>query len=376
MQEINEPGITYVVRCTYWLPLSSSGRNYSYFESSFGYNDIHNGSDITLSWNITDMAGYGLYSYVDAPSFSTKFLTNSDSVGSEEIHLSNGEIIPSSFATMALIKGAPITGSASTGYISTANICALSVCAKEYNVSMTSGILRSEIVSTSYSDLTIHEDPRTLFGNSSYKFAFPNNASNGFIFVANKTITATDGRHSVISTFEEKFLVALQEIFWGDLKLNTDQLYNSESSLSSNILQAGLNASVSIPNTIDRVAAAMTNRLRDISNLTTRGQSGSMEVYIRVSWLWLLLPTLSIFFGMALLTSVIIVTRRRKLPVWKTSELALLFHGLDFPLNDTINMHQASAMEEVASAFQVRLTQGLHRSVKITTKVGVACVER
>lgn len=361
-----------MINCTYWLPLSSSGLNYSYFQSPSLDFDIHNGSDITLSWNITDMAGYKRYAFVDAPSFITRFLTNSK--GSDEFHSSDGEFIPSSFATIALIKGAPITGSVSTGYISTANICAFSLCAREYNISKTSGLLRFDIVSTSYSNLTLHEDPRDLTGNSSYTFTFPNNSSNDFTFFANKTITATDGRHYVQSTFEQKFNDALRKILWGDLKLTTDELYNDASWTLSDILQNGLNASVSIPKTMDRVAAAMTNRLRDVSNLIIQGQSGSMEVHVRVSWLWLFLPALSIFLGMALLVSIIIATRRRKLPVWKTSELALLFHGLDFPLNNKVEMHEASAMEQVASALQVRLAQDPEGVLKLRRKLEVSAL--
>ena len=48
-----------------------------------------------------------------------------------------------------------------------------------------------------------------------------------------------------------------------------------------------------------------------------------------------------------------IMTRKRKLPIWKTSELALFFHGFDFAIGDSVQMQKESEMENVASALQI-----------------------
>lgn len=61
---------------------------------------------------------------------------------------------------------------------------------------------------------------------------------------------------------------------------------------------------------------------------------------------------------MIFLISVIQVTRKHKVHVWKTSELALLFHGLDFLVDDMAEWNRVSEMEEVAMALQVALGQG------------------
>lgn len=367
-------GVDYTINCTYWLPLASSGQNYTYDESlDYLNSSIHKDSSINFSWTFTDDGGDIPYSFNDAPSFWTKFLKIGDSSLPGEIHLPGGEVIPSSFAAIALIKAAPRTGSTSTGFLDTANICALSVCAREYNISMTSGLLQSEVVSTSYSELTRYDDPsRVYIGNFSYTFEFSDEI-NDFDFVANKTAIAFDGRHVVASTFEEKMYDVLRKVLEGSILLNSDRLSSDVGFTSTtNIIQNGLNASTNIPKTMDRVAAAMSNRLRDISNLTVQGQSESMELYVRVSWLWLLLPALCVVFGTILLLSVMIVTRKHKLPIWKTSELALLFHGLDFlPLSgDTIEtMQKASEMEDVALALQVRLGRGSKGVLKLERKM-------
>ncbi|MCJ1268242.1 hypothetical protein MMC22_008129 [Lobaria immixta] len=251
----------------------------------------------------------------------------------------------------------------STGFVNTAHICSLSLCAREYNVSMTSGMLRSEIVSTSYSNLTLSENPRSIVvGNSSYTFKFPNSA-NDFTFIANRSIS-TQGM-----TFENAMYVALSSILEGNITFQGIPQAPSVISATS-IIQSGLNASFNIPNTMDRVAAAMTNSLRDLSSLNVHGQSGSMELYVRVSWPWLALPVLSVILGMILLISVMKVTRKHKLNIWKTSELALLFHGLDFSLHDTAEMDKVSEMEETAMALQVRLGQGPRGGLQLQRKRG------
>lgn len=348
--------INYWVNCTYWFPLSSSGLNYSYDDPDFG--GIHAGSYFNREWefseerkNSSDAKTNRSYSYWYAPAFLTQFLyaLEGDSTDQGEIRLSSGEVIPNSFATIALIKMAPRTGSANNGFVDTAHICALSVCAKEYNISMTSGLLQSEVISTSYSKRTRHYSDRTNVGNSSYTFAFSNNDHN-FTFIVNGPIK------NFGTTFEHRMTNILQQTLEGALFLNSD-LSEDPTALrkKQNIFQIALNASTDIPKVMDRVAEAMTNRLRDISNHTVQGQSGIMELYIQISWWWLLLPGSCIFLGTVYLVWVMIMTRKRQLPIWKASELTLLFHGFDFPIGDSVDVQKTSEMEKIASALRVRL---------------------
>lgn len=375
------------MNCTYWFPLSSSGRNYT---DTAGGNLPQDTSEMRISWDATVVEDQGATYYGGAPAFLIRFLNDSrrwdslyfnrsDPDGMEPFRLPNEEIIPSSFATIALIKGSPMTGTASTGYINTANICAFSFCAREYNVSMQSGLLRSEIVSTSYSELkSVNKslsDGMPSYNyttsypyTSSYTFTFPDTPANNFNFIPRSQGRPGSGKTSWTPA-EVILWAALVGILGNDYLFNGDPIYNNIKAITSSLIPSGLNASMNIPKTMDRVAAAMTNHLRDTSNRTVIGQSGSMELYIRVSWQWLLFPITSIFLGTTLLASVIIATRRRKLPVWKTSELALLLHGLDSPLDNMIDTRQVSAMEEVTSAVQVRLIQDSTGALKLRRKL-------
>lgn len=353
--------ITYLVDCTYWLPLSSSGLNYSYHEAE--YWTLHKGSDISQGWPLTEDEDHKFYEIMAAPAFIAKFLLeNSTLSGPNEIRLSDGEIIPSSFATIALIKLAPRSGSMSRSFLDTANICALSVCAKEYNISMTSGLLQSNIISTSYSKLTRYNDPNMPYiGNSSYTFVFPNNVNN-FTFVAKKI--------DEVRYFEDKMWDVLREILERQLYLDSDSSWNLlDLRAPQGMFETALNASTDISKTMDRVAEAMTNRLRDINNHTIQGQSGSMELYIRASWWWFLLPVFCVIFETIFLISVMIATRKHKLSIWKASELALLFHGLGFSIGDTVETQKASEMENIASALQVRLGRGSKGILKLERKL-------
>ena len=63
------------------------------------------------------------------------------------------------------------------------------------------------------------------------------------------------------------------------------------------------------------------------------------------------------------------MTRKRKLPIWKTSELALFFYGFDFAIGDSVQMQKESEMENVASALQIGLERDAKGSVKIERKL-------
>lgn len=136
------------------------------------------------------------------------------------------------------------------------------------------------------------------------------------------------------------------------------------------MLQSGLSASINITATMERVAEAMTNHIRNLSTLVVPGQSGSMEVYIYVSWQWLILPALSVIFGVILLVAAIEETKRHQIHVWKTSGLALLFHSLDAPIDDAGSMYKISDMEDIAAGIQVKLGKGDKGGLLLEQKSG------
>ena len=116
------------------------------------------------------------------------------------------------------------------------------------------------------------------------------------------------------------------------------------------------------------LAAAMTNYIRDASNHTVSGQLGITETYVRVLWLWIILPGVLVVAGALFLIMGIVATRKRGVDIWKDSELALLFHGLQEGNERFAGLHQISEMDHVASRMKVRMmsTRTGGRALRLT----------
>ena len=123
---------------------------------------------------------------------------------------------------------------------------------------------------------------------------------------------------------------------------------------TSNFIGA-FNASSNISMTMDNIATAMTNYFRDSSQVTVTGQVGQTESYFHVNWLWIILPAFLVLTGIIFLLLAMFETKRLGACVWKTSELALLFHGLEKSHQELKAPHRSSEMEVMASKIGVKM---------------------
>lgn len=81
---------------------------------------------------------------------------------------------------------------------------------------------------------------------------------------------------------------------------------------------------------MDNIADSMSNFIRSSDNATeVFGREEKIEVYVLVSWLWLILPVLIVLLSSLLLLVSVLSTRLNDQELWKSSTLALLFAGLD-----------------------------------------------
>ncbi|OJJ06186.1 hypothetical protein ASPVEDRAFT_87499 [Aspergillus versicolor CBS 583.65] len=77
------------------------------------------------------------------------------------------------------------------------------------------------------------------------------------------------------------------------------------------------------------VAASFTKAALSASNFTAgNGTVLVSEVYVSVDWAWLALPAALVVMGIVFLVLTAVLNRRQRLFVWKSSILAVLFHGL------------------------------------------------
>ncbi|KAL2867258.1 uncharacterized protein BJX67DRAFT_353502 [Aspergillus lucknowensis] len=105
-------------------------------------------------------------------------------------------------------------------------------------------------------------------------------------------------------------------------------------------------------------AAALTRSALLASNTTIEGTIYRTKVCVSVNWLWILLPTALIIFGTVFGALTAGASRHEGLSVWKSSILAVLFHGLDgFERDDQVDRYASiSRMGQAAERVEVKLT--------------------
>jgi hypothetical protein len=101
-----------------------------------------------------------------------------------------------------------------------------------------------------------------------------------------------------------------------------------------------------VSNQLANLATAMTNIVRQYPNSSELVLgSGSLEVYIFISWGWFSLPVILLALTLVFLVSTIVLSRRRKdIGIWKTSSLAVLANGLG---NTTTNGIESQTLFEL-----------------------------
>ena len=89
--------------------------------------------------------------------------------------------------------------------------------------------------------------------------------------------------------------------------------------------------SLSLNATFRNLAASISANIRGSSDndLMAAGQLGTYETFINVLWIWITLPCICIFLGTVFLILAIWETRKHSLPIWRSSVLAVMTHGLE-----------------------------------------------
>lgn len=127
------------------------------------------------------------------------------------------------------------------------------------------------------------------------------------------------------------------------------------------LFNSGNSTFESINNTMSRVAAFLTTYVRengDESN--TASAPGTMfqnETFIRVRWTWFTLPAaLALFTLIFFMYTPVEIARHERHTNWKSSPLALLFHGLDAETQERYSrIDDLDEMDEMAKEVNVQL---------------------
>ena len=127
------------------------------------------------------------------------------------------------------------------------------------------------------------------------------------------------------------------------------------------LFDTGDNTLESINNAMGRVADFLTTYVRengDKSNSASApGTVFQNETFIRVRWVWFILPAaLALFTLIFFIYTLVEIARRERHTNWKSSSLALLFHGLDAETQERYRrIDDLDEMDERAKEVNVQL---------------------
>lgn len=120
----------------------------------------------------------------------------------------------------------------------------------------------------------------------------------------------------------------------------------------------GTNVSAVVAN----ITAAMTDVVRTGQNYTlAQGVVWGQQTVIEIQWAWLSLPIALVLISTALLVFTMASTHRSRVPLWKSSVLPLMYHGVqDWDEDDRQELlegmwEQKGEMESRAKLVNVRL---------------------
>ena len=148
----------------------------------------------------------------------------------------------------------------------------------------------------------------------------------------------------------------MSETFTGSGGIN-----NSGSAFSSDVIQALYDTS-NLTKRIENLATSMTNSIRGQDDNVTGpayGTAWTNETYVHVRWAWLAFPATLILVASSFLLGVILETSYRDILVWKSSNIALLFHGRSLRLSarNEKPFNKLSAMTSRATNIKAKLVE-------------------
>lgn len=236
------------------------------------------------------------------------------------------------------------------GAVVAADLCALSFCAQKRTVSVSLDQPTFTVLQTVNGIQNVQIKPgkegygtdpdlkkRLSFIGDDFNTTFPE--TNGEIDPSNWVNNLRD----LLSTFEGKLVGQV--------------VYKNDPKAISNMIGA-LNASSNISMTMNNIATAMTNHFRDSSNNTIVGQASQTELFVDVTWPWITLPAILVLAGFIFLMLAMFETKRLGASIWKTSELALLFHGSEESYADLQELlDRCSEMESVALGIRTQMVK-------------------
>lgn len=217
--------------------------------------------------------------------------------------------------------------------------CSMFYCIGRFAASVTDGIVNQRMLASWRNDSAQSNDTSDLILKPPTEFT--NQTDQATTFKVSHIAAAA------INTF-------MTRMFTGSGGTN-----NSGSVFSSDIIQALYDTS-NLTKRIDNLATSMTNNIRgqdDHVSGPAYGIAWKSETYLHVRWAWFAFPATLILISALFLLSTIYETSYRDVLIWKSSNLALLFHGRGLNLSspDERPVDKLSSMNTRAKEIKAEL---------------------
>ncbi|KAL2836887.1 hypothetical protein BJY01DRAFT_251766 [Aspergillus pseudoustus] len=241
----------------------------------------------------------------------------------------------------------PLEDLVETYHVKRATQCALALCSRTYNISVTNGTARIAVSAhPDYGELYLDPDlyldleppyrsgwcwKPTEDGSSSSSWENTGMSNISYGIRANESAFAfcpADGYNlepylGGVALAKYTIMNATNASWTRDESTGYEEV--AEQPINQNVLKI---ISSGIEPVISNVVASFTRAGLVASNHTVVGTVYSTQVYVSVHWVWLALPAALVVFSALFLTLTIVLNRQQRLKLWKSSVLAVLFHGL------------------------------------------------
>ena len=233
----------------------------------------------------------------------------------------------------------------------TATECALHWCVQTLDTSIQNGVLNQTTVGTwsnssalDTSDVHLQPDFTSLAGGKA--------GANGYYVSPMSNLP-------LVKFLQGVFNVTMQGINLPGMGLTEQELFDL-TIYSSDIAQALWYAD-DMDSLMSNLADRMTDALRNLysdptSDVDSFGEVYMTQTYVLVTWPWLILPFGLVLASCMVLFAAIITSSRYQTIVWKSSSLAVLFHGLARSEGSNGHSVYRRQMEITAEEMKVQLT--------------------
>ena len=236
--------------------------------------------------------------------------------------------------------------------------CALYWCVQTLDTSIQNGVLNQTVVS-SWTDSSALDTSHVSLRSNFTSTAGGKGSANGYY-------VSPMGNLPLVRFLEDAFTATVKGINLPGMGYTEQELLDL-TIYSSDIAQALWHADdldILMSNLANRMTDALRNILPDPA-CENRGKVYTTRTYVLVTWPWLILPVGLVLASCMVLLAAIISSSRHQTIVWKSSSLAVLFHGLTSGDGGCGHSMYRKQMEMTAEEMKVQLAGNTNGDLRL-----------